>query len=190
MILFEVSREQVPPASRLTTDWFGDEVVPPVLFSLAIDAGDLVFTASREATARCHPEARSGLFQPELWNYDAAEFFLADPVSGKYLECNLSPNGAHWACLFDSPRQVLSELDGLAVRSTGSCGQDCWRACAALPVAWLEEHLHFGSSTRINVAFIIDSPSQRFLTYVPLGGGEPDFHRPGLFSGYSLVKLV
>ena len=190
MTIYEVADDEEPPLSQVASDWFGEEVVPPVFFSFAIDGRELVFRAAREATACCHPDSRPGLFQPGLWQYDVAEFFLTDPASGNYLECNLSPNGAHWACLFDSPRHVLSELRDVGLRSEGSCGPDGWRACLALPLGWLKERLHFGSATRMNAAFILDSPKQRFLTCVPLGGGDPGFHRPAYYAAHSVMEIA
>ncbi|MDP7495091.1 MAG: hypothetical protein QGI77_01610, partial [Roseibacillus sp.] len=61
------------------------------------------------------------------------------------------------------------------------------QARADLPLAWLKEHLHFGSDTRMNATFILNSPVQQFLTAVCLGDGEPDFHRPDRYSAHSLL---
>ena len=190
MTIFEVSNSEEPPLTALGIDWFGGEVAPPAFYSFAIDGRDLVFRASREAAARCHPDARPGGFPPGLWKYDVAEFFLSDPARGIYLECNLSPNGAHWTCLFDSPRRVHSETPDIGARSEGSCVANGWCARVALPLAWLEKHLHFGATTRMNAAFILNSPDQQFLTCVPLGRGEPDFHRPDCYSTHCRIKLA
>ncbi len=187
MTIHKVSGNEPPPLTSLARDWFGNEVNPPVFFSFALEGDVFVFRSSRQSAALCHPAARSGLFHEHLWEYDVAEFFLRDPVTGNYLEFNLSPNGAHWACLFDSPRRPLAELRETGATSLATCGPEGWQARADLPLAWLKEHLHFGSDTRMNATFILNSPIQQFLTAVCLGGGEPDFHRPDRYSAHSLV---
>jgi hypothetical protein len=51
----------------------------------------------------------------------------------------------------------------------------------ALPLELLRERLDFGPETRGNVAFILDSPRQSFLSAAKLGGKAPDFHQPADF---------
>jgi len=108
MTIYAISGNGSPPLTSLAGDWFENEVNPPVFFSFALEGDVFVFRSSRQPAALCHPGARSGLFHEQLWEYDVAEFFLSDPVTGNYLEFNLSPNGAHWACLFGSPRSPLA----------------------------------------------------------------------------------
>ena len=188
MTIHEVSDGEAPPLRSLNRDWFGNEVDPPIFFSFALEGAALVFRSSRQAVALCHPEARSGLFVEQLWKYDVAEFFLRDPVTGHYLEFNLSPNGAHWACLFDAPRSPLGELRETGATSCGSSGPEGWQAQADLPLGWLKEHLHFGIATRVNATFILNSPAPQFLTAAWLGGGEPDFHRPDHYLAWSAAS--
>jgi hypothetical protein len=87
MILFESPKPLVwgdldLPLFGLGADWFGDRFQPAVGFALAKDAERLWFLASHTSPALLHPQARPGKFQPELWKYDVAELFLADPKSG------------------------------------------------------------------------------------------------------------
>ena len=185
MIIHEVSDDEAPPLSRLTRDWFGKEVEPPVFFSFALEEAALVFRSSRQEAALCHPEARSGLFEEQLWKYDVAEFFLSDPVTGNYLEFNLSPNGAHWACLFDAPRSPLGALREIGVTSCGSSGPEGWQARADVPLEWLQEELHFGVETRVNATFVLNCPTPQYLTAANLGGGDPDFHRPSRYARWA-----
>ena len=70
-----------------------------------------------------------------------AEFFVSDPVTGHYLEVNLSPNGAHWACLFDAPRRQLAEVRTRAQVPRQMQGGG-WEARFDV-LAWMREHLHF-----------------------------------------------
>ena len=182
LTIFEPSSSGSPPLTEIARDWFCEEVDPSAFFSFSFEKEALVFRASRPAEALCHPLAREGLFQEHLWEYDVAEFFLSDPVTGNYLEFNLSPNGAHWACLFKSPRCPVGELRETGASSRGTCGPEGWQARADLPLLWLEEHLHFGPRTRMNVTFIVNSPAQKFLTAVNIGDGDPDFHRPSRYA--------
>ena len=170
-----------PPLSPVSLDWFGERMDPPAEFSFSFESELLVFRALRKAEARSHPDATPGRFMESLWTHDVAEFFVSDPVTGHYLEVNLSPNGAHWACLFDAPRRQLAEVRDSGASSRGRCREGGWEARFDVPLAWMREHLHFGVETRLNVTFILDSPSQRFLSVADLGGGDPDFHRPDHF---------
>ncbi len=181
LIIHEACGGVPPPMSNLSRDWFGKSMHPPACFSFAFEDDQFVFRARREAEARCHPEAHAGRFMEHLWIYDVAEFFISDPDMGHYLEVNLSPNGAHWACLFDAPRRRVAEVRDSGARSWGICGGDGWEARIDLPREWMSEHLHFGAETRMNVTFILSSPVQRFLSMADLGEGSPDFHRPDYF---------
>ena len=89
-----------PVTQRLTHDWYGTPVNAPVEFSFTIEEEYLVFRAAQAAPVTIHPEARPGEFTEELWMYDTAEFFVADAEGKQYLEFNLCPNGAWWACTF------------------------------------------------------------------------------------------
>lgn len=115
--------------------------------------------------------------------HDVAEFFLTDPTTGRYVEFNLSPNGAWWSQSFSAPR--VPDGQGLVpgVETFAELAPDGgWVAAMAIPRGFLESELKFGDSSRLNVCFILGSPEQRFLSAANLGGGEPDFHRPERFS--------
>lgn len=168
----------------LQRDWYGQPIQPAVAFGFAVDHQHLWFVASHAKPANLHPAARPGEFLAELWRHDVAEFFLVDPVTGHYLEFNLAPNSAWWACEFSAPRQRVHEhdlpLEGVAtfadIAPDGS-----WMAAAALPLSTLRERFHFGDASRLNATFIINSPEQRFLTAAHLSDGEPNFHQPEQF---------
>lgn len=166
-------------------DWDGNAVTPAVGWSLAIDPERLWFVASRQHPARLHPQARPGRFTAELWRFDVAELFLADPGSGRYLELNLAPNGAWWSGEFTAPRErtATDDREWPGVRTHAELAADgAWVAAMSLPLDPLREGLDFGDSTTANATFILDSPGQRFLSVTPLGEGEPDFHRPDRFA--------
>lgn len=180
------------PLLGLGQDWHGARVDPAAGFSLVKDPRRLWLVASHRRPALLHPQARPGEFQAELWRFDVAELFLADPRSGRYFEFNLAPNGAWWNCEFTAPRMRASEADVPMpdVATFADLAADgSWLAAMALPLDLLEARVDFGSATRANVTFIVDSPAQRFLTAAKLGEGEPDYHQPERFPEVSFVPL-
>lgn len=173
------------PILGIPRDWFGKPVDPPVGWSLAVDHDRLWFVATRQHPAREHPDALPGAFTAELWRHDVAELFLTAPGGGRYLELNLAPNGAWWSCEFTAPRQRAHEGDREwpGVQTHAETQADgSWVAAMSLPLESLRDCLDFGRSTKANVSFILDSPTQRFLSVTPLGGDAPDFHQPEAFA--------
>jgi hypothetical protein len=172
------------PLFGIARDWHGKAVDPPAAFCLAVDPRRLWFIASHSRPAKVHPAARPGKFTPDLWQYDVAELFLSHPDTGRYFEFNLAPNGAWWSCEFTAPRQRAEQVD-IAFPEIATYAElspdGGWVAAMAIPRNLLAARLDFGASTRGNVAFILGSPEQRFLTAGKLGEGEPDFHRPQRF---------
>lgn len=167
----------------LEKDWYGNTLDVPAAFGLAIDHGSFWFVATRHKPAQIHPQARPGKFTPELWRHDVAEFFMAHPDSGRYLEFNLAPNGAWWSAEFTAPRVRAAgedkEMPG--VKTFADLAPDgTWVAAACIPLDILRARVDFGESTCMNVTMIVDSPRQRFLTASPPPDAEPDFHLPGL----------
>lgn len=173
------------PRQILDLDWAGEEIMPPAEFSFAIDSQSLWFLCHRMAPAIVHPDSRPGKFQPELWKYDVAEFFILDPATGIYREFNLSPNGSWWSMAFTAPR-VSVESDRLlaGVETLAEFTAKSWTAIARIPLASFGE---FGGGlpegAKISATFILNSPTQAFLTtsHIP-DGVAPDFHRPQDFS--------
>ena len=197
MTIFESERplawgELDVPLFGLGTDWSGARVEPAAGFALVSDTERLWFVASHRRPAAMHPQARPGMFQAELWRYDVAEMFLADPRSGRYFEFNLAPNGAWWTCEFTAPRVREEEVD-IAMPEVATFAElaadGSWVAALAVPLDLLRARLDFGLETRANVTFILESPQQRFLSAAALGTTEPDFHRPQQFSKVSWVPL-
>ena len=168
----------------IESDWYGTQLDVPAAFGLAIDHASFWFVATRRKPAFIHPQARPGVFMPELWKYDVAEFFLRHPASGRYLEFNLAPNGAWWSAEFTAPRVRAYEEDVPVpgVKTYADLAPDgTWVCAASIPLDVLEARFGFGADTRMNVTFIVDSPEQKFLTATPAPDGEPDFHRSDLF---------
>lgn len=176
------------PILGITRDWHGRGVDPPAGWSLAMDSTHLWFIATHARGASLHPLARPGKFLEGLWEHDVAELFLADPDSGRYLELNLAPNASWWSREFRAPRvPATAEPEPFpepfpGVETHAELAPDGgWVAAMALPLDELEKRVAFGPASTANVAFILESPRQRFLTAAELGGGEPDFHQPAAF---------
>jgi hypothetical protein len=173
------------PMLGLERDWQGMAVRPPAAYSLAMDARRLWFIAHHRRSARLHPLARPGRFQADLWLHDVAELFIADPVSGRYFEFNLAPNGAWWSCEFTAAR-IREEAADIVMPEVATfadiAADGAWLAAMAIPLDLLRARLDFGPRSRVNVALILESPVQRFVSAADLGGGAPDFHQPQRFS--------
>ncbi len=180
------------PLFGIAQDWHGRALEVAAAFCLVKDPLHLWFIASHRQPANLHPRARPGIFQPELWQHDVAELFLADPKSGRYFEFNLAPNGAWWTCEFTAAR-VRAEAVEIAMPDVATYAElspdGSWLAAMAIPLDLLEARLDFGAQTRANVAMILESPAQKFLSAHDLGPGEPDFHQPTRFPEISFSPL-
>lgn len=180
------------PVWGLTRDWAGEERESPLMFSLACDPVRLWFVAAGKTPSNIHPRARPGAFVAELWRYDCAELFLADPVSGRYIEWNLAANGAWWNAEFVAPRQRAEEID-IAFPEVATFAEISptggWMSALAIPLDLLRARLDWGEQSRINVTFIADSPDQKFLSATRLPGAVPDFHQPAHFSAFQFHEL-
>lgn len=190
MMIFKSSRPLVwgeldVPLLGIEKDLAGAPVQPAAAFCLATDPQHLWFIANHRKPAIIHPQARPGGFQAELWKYDVAELFIADPASGRYFEFNLAPNGAWWTCEFTAPRIRADEAE-IAMPEIATFSEmapdGSWLAAMAIPLDLLRARLDFGQGTCLNVTMILNSPQQRFLSAADLGPGEPDFHQPQRFA--------
>jgi hypothetical protein len=180
------------PLFGLEKDLHGAPLQIAAAFSIIADERYLWFIANHRKPALVHPKARPGAFQAELWRYDVAELFLADPVSGRYFEFNLAPNGAWWTCEFTAPR-VRAEEAEIAMPEIATFAEmaadGSWLAAMAIPLDLLRARLDFGPETTLNVTMILESPEQKFVSANDLGAGEPDFHQPERFSEIQFAPL-
>ena len=180
------------PLFGLEKDLLGAVLKAPVAFSVVSDLRCLWFIVNHRTPARIHPQARPGAFQAELWQYDVAELFLADPASGRYFEFNLTANGAWWSCEFTASRVRADEAE-IAMPEVATFSDlspdGSWLAAMAIPLDLLQARLDFGPDTRMNVTMIVESPKQKFVSATDLGGGEPDFHQPQRFSKITVASL-
>ncbi len=180
------------PMFGLTHDLAGDPIEVAAGFSLVMDRQRLWFLANHRRPASIHPQARPGAFQAELWRYDVAEMFIADPATGRYFEFNLAPNGGWWSCEFTAPRVRADEAD-IAMPDVATFADmapdGSWLVAMAIPLDLLRARLDFGPETRLNVTMILGSPEQKFLSASNLGDGPPDFHQPDRFEQVEFVEL-
>lgn len=168
-----------PVIQQLTHEWYGKPVAAPVEYSFTLERDFLVYRVRQAAGVTIHPEARPGVFQEELWKYDTAEFFVADSEGRNYVEFNLCPNGAWWACAFCGPRQSIPGAGvPSGVETSGCVGADGWACSARLPLAWLESLGIDVRNCRLACTCILNSPDYQFCTTSDDLSGEPDFHRP------------
>lgn len=165
------------PLQEIPHDWYGNDVEPPLQYAMAADEDNLWFLASRQSGATIHPDAEPGNFQPELWKYDVAEFFIGSTETPAYWEFNLCLNGAWWACGFQNARQEDTSLPAPeGIETQGRLTDHEWQCMARIPLRALQ-----GIDLRlckIAVTSILNTPDQIFLTTADNLEGEPDFHRP------------
>lgn len=167
-----------PVAQQLAQDWYGTTVAEPVHYSFTIEGGNLMFRAWQKAAVSLPPYAVPGQFTEKLWMYDVAEFFIAAP-GGRYMEFNLCPNGAWWACVFSAPRVAdAAAAAPQGVQTTGNVTAEGWEASAAVPLAELAALGISPDSCKLAATAILNSPDYLFLTTAEDLSGEPDFHRP------------
>lgn len=168
---------------ELSKEWYGRSVNPPYRYRLTQTEAGLLFEAERAEVAAVHPGARPGCFQEELWRYDVAEFFIASADAGRYLEMNLSPNGAWWGCVFSAPRVADDAASALlrVEQAQGVATPEGWRASLLLPAAVLANLGLSLASCRLAVCAVLESPHYIYLTTAEPCNTQPDFHRPDLW---------
>ncbi len=181
------------PMMDLTEDWFGNLLAEPCKFTLLKDPEFLWFISVFSHSANIHPAASPGIFTPELWKYDVAELFLANPNTEKYLEFNLTSNGAWWASEFSSIRNPSAHQPDFTTHIRPH--QDLAKTHHSvvglqIPLNFLKKEIDFGVTTAANITVICDSPSQSYLSASKLPGVQPNFHQPAHFPVISFTPLL
>ncbi len=164
---------------QLDHEWYGKEVTPAVEYSFTTDGESLIYRAAQAAPVTPHPEAKCGEFREELWKYDTAEFFIAAESGSPYVEVNVSPNGAWWACAFCAPRTANEQpLNPAGIEASGVVTEQGWQCSIRIPLSNLAELGITPENCRLAATAILNSPDYIFLTTAEDTSGEPDFHRP------------
>jgi hypothetical protein len=173
------------PVWGLDQDFSGGKRERPLMYSLAEDGNHLWFVAASASPAQLHPQARPGMFLGDLWKYDVAELFIADPVSGRYLEFHLAANGAWWSGEFVGIRQRAT-TDGQPFPEVQThaeiSSEGGWMVAMVIPIDLLQARIGYGAGTAINVCFLADSPATKYYSVARLTGDRPNFHQPQAFS--------
>jgi hypothetical protein len=118
------------------------------------------------------PAAPRGARVDGLWEFDVVECFVA-AADGRYFELELGAGGHHLALAFDAPRRRVNDFARESLFVAWERGAEGWRARCRVPRAWLPEPV-----ARVN-AFAI--AGGEFAVHTPVGGAQPDFHRPHAF---------
>lgn len=184
-----IHRHSTAPAMQeLTREWYGSAVAAPVRYSFRTDGTSLIFRAEQNAPVLLPPYAEPGVFTEKLWMYDLAEFFIASADGSRYLEFNLCPNGAWWACAFSAPRVAMENAPAMqGITAQGSVTPGGWSAEAALPLSLLAELGLSVENCRLAATAVLNSPNYLYLTTAEDLSGEPDFHRPHAWPAAALA---
>lgn len=119
---------------------------------------------------------------PALWNFEVVEFFLVGADGQHYTEIELGPHGHHLVLRFDGIRQPTGSELNLTYSARIAGGR--WVGAATLAA----EHLP-GGPFRANACAIHGlGVARRYVSAIPLGGEEPDFHRIALFPAVVLHR--
>jgi len=169
-------------SATFTHDCSNQPIAGTPTLELSVQGDHLVLRATRQAPAQLLDTDRPGQFMPFLWQRDCAEAFLLNPDNGAYLELNLSPSGAWWACAFSAPRQ-RSTPEGLPLAGAigrGKIGANAWSTELRIPLASLPKELAFAPGhTRANLCCCLGHDPQRFLSWCDLRDMKKlDFHCP------------
>ena len=171
------------PMQWLSHDWSGAAVEPPVEFALFIEEQCLVLRVRRETSCCLNPATRCGQCVQGLWLYDTAELFVRGATNDSpYLELNLAPNGAWWACAFTAPRAPHTQFHAaaLGVQTAAECTAARWQAELRLPIAALHEYgWRHMADLHMSVCAILRTPdaTRRFMSTCMVGE-KPEFHCP------------
>lgn len=181
--------ERIICEGELTTEWSGGTIGAALRYRLMRTEEALVYRAARAATPALHPTAQAGHFSADLWRYHCAEFFLAAPGGTPYMEFNLAPNGAWWACLFNTPRVATAPAPDLSsIRGTGTITAQGWAAEMQVPLSLLTACGIPLPACRLAIGAALPQKGEaRWLTTTPHDCTAPaDFHTP---AAWSLVNL-
>lgn len=177
--------ERVICQGALSTEWAGASVGTPLCYRLSCTETELVYRAARAEAPALHPTARAGAFSADLWRYHCAEFFLAAPEGAPYMEFNLAPNGAWWACLFSAPRTAAEPAPDLsAIRAAGTVTEQGWEAEMRVPLSLLTACGIPLPACRLAIgAALPQHGADRWLTTTPHDAAAPaDFHTPAAWA--------
>jgi hypothetical protein len=118
------------------------------------------------------PAAPRGARVEGLWEFDVVECFVVG-ADGRYFELELGAGGHYLALAFAAPRRCADDFARQSLAVQWRSDAQGWRARCRVPRAWLSEPV-----ARANAFAIADG---EFAVHTPVGGAQPDFHRPHAF---------
>jgi hypothetical protein len=172
---------------EISTDWFYHPSQSKAKF--CIEKHDLeheaswVFRVRVDKKPLLHPmKILPNTYYEGLWEYDVAEWFIADLATGKYIEFNLSPTGAWWMMVFNALRQRSEQHmpDISLIRTGAEMKGSSWSAYLKIPVSLIKMVLG-GVALKHNVCFILGKKPREYLSWTRLSTKQPDFHQPADF---------
>jgi hypothetical protein len=118
------------------------------------------------------PDAPPGSRVDGLWEFDVVECFLVGG-DGSYVELELGAGGHHLLLGFSAPRVHGRDFGGETLEVAWRSDAAGWTSRCALPRAWLPAPLVAANAFAIG--------GGHFLAHAPVGGAQPDFHRPDAY---------
>ncbi len=165
-------------------DWHG-KPCPSASFRIWQENQFWIFSVQVNVPADITLPAQPGEYFEGLWEQDVAEWFIANPQTGHYIELNLAANGAWWLMAFSQPRvrnETLLQTTSLAgVNTQHQMTATAWQAELRLPQNCLQNLLGEGQWTH-NVCFILGQQPRQYLSMNQLASLKPDFHLPDEFT--------
>ena len=162
-------------------DWHGTTLEEPLCWELNLREEEGVYSVQMPFAPRNSSVDSRGEFVEGLWEQDVVELFLAGD-SGRYVEFNVSSQGAWWFMPFSDYR-VRAEARCKRPRVSVSV-ETARREWRVELVFGLEEIVaYLGRVTAWQVAAIHYGPKS--VTYISsrnAKGGDPDFHNFSSFT--------
>lgn len=176
------------PKASLSREWNGAGTFGgKVAFLLAADPKTLFLVAEFAKSTAAKP-TQNGKFIEGLWEEDVIEVFLADDQGQGYQELELSPTGAWWSAIFSAPRvRRQQDLSKVSVICSSTDVAGIHQVLLAYPRNALGVTFGFSEQSRANICACLGKGARQYLSYCPLSGTTPDFHRPNEF--WSLMPL-
>lgn len=167
---------------KLFESSFGGAPKAVAAYRLFVDEEVIRIEFMADSPATLCPEAAPGAFFEGLWRYDCGELFLYSPSNGRYVEFNLSPNGAWWSCVFSAPRVRHIQCSPPEIETSSSVGEERWRAGFEVSLEEIYRCLGTVVDLRGNVTLVLgyspdhDTPLTNLHTIAPLSA--VNFHLP------------
>ena len=153
-------------------DWY-EKPCPKVGFEI-VKSTNWTFKATVPTIAETKLIAKPKQYYEGLWEQDVAEWFIVNPVTGRYVEFNLAANGAWWMMLFSEPRKRTKIPSLTGVSSQYNQDENSWEATLLIPDLLLLACLGEAGWTH-NVCFILGECPKQYLSLNKLSPKVPDF---------------